>query len=391
MTAQWKTAQIGNLLIRSDEVGELLPDGEYREVTVRLWGNGVVERGRVLGAEVAGNRRFVASAGQFIVSRIDARNGAMGIVPMELDGAIVTNDFPLFNLRTDRLLPGFLGWLCRTHGFVELCQRASEGTTNRVRLKEERFLSLEIPLPPLPEQRRIVARIEELAAQIQKARTLRQQAAEEAETLLVAMAHRADLDSSAKERGGWKYKPLSDLIRFTDDSHRVRPDRSYPNLGIYSFGRGLFHKPPIDGLATSATSLRRVKAGQFIYSRLFAFEGAYGMVTSEFDGVFVSNEYPTFDCDPAQIRAEFLAAYFRPAHVWKTVAVGSKGLGDRRQRVQPAQVLAHKVWIPPMVWQNRLAQARVEVDALKHLQAESAAELDALLPAILDKAFKGEL
>ena len=45
-------------------------------------------------------------------------------------------------------------------------------------------------------------------------------------------------------------------------------------------------------------SLRRVKEGQFIYSRLFAFEGAYGMVTKEFDGAFVSQEYPTFKCDP---------------------------------------------------------------------------------------------
>jgi hypothetical protein len=34
---------------------------------------------------------------------------------------------------------------------------------------------------------------------------------------------------------------------------------------------------------------------------------------------------------------------------------------------------------------------RTEVDALKRLQAETAAELDALLPAILDRAFKGRL
>ena len=115
------------------------------------------------------------------------------------------------------------------------------------------------------------------------------------------------------------------------------------------------------------------------------------MVTSEFDGVFVSQEYPTFDCNPCYIRAEFLAAYFKPAHVWKTVATGSKGLGDRRQRVQPAQVLEHELWLPPITWQNRLAEVQAEVDALERLQAETAAELDALLPAILERAFKGEL
>jgi hypothetical protein len=107
-------------------------------VTVRLWGNGVTERGRVLGAEVSG-RRFRARSGQFIASRIDARNGAMGLVPESLEGAIVTHDFPLFDLDRTRLEPAFLGWLCRTGGFVDLCRRASEGTTDRVRLKEAEF------------------------------------------------------------------------------------------------------------------------------------------------------------------------------------------------------------------------------------------------------------
>ncbi|MCI0535335.1 MAG: hypothetical protein L0Z50_08905 [Verrucomicrobiales bacterium] len=187
----------------------------------------------------------------------------------------------------------------------------------------------------------------------------------------------------------WPKASLGELLRLERRRVKVEPEKLYQEIGIYCFGRGLFHKPPIDGLATSAAALRRVKAGQFIYSRLFAFEGAYGIVTSEFDAAFVSREYPTFDCNPDHVRAEFLAAYFKPNHVWKDVAQGSKGLGDRRQRVQPAQVLAYEVWLPPITWQNRLAEVRTEVDALKRLQAETAAELDALLPAILERAFKG--
>jgi len=55
------------------------------------------------------------------------------------------------------------------------------------------------------------------------------------------------------------------------------------------------------------------------------------------------------------------------------------------------------LWIcfPPLPEQRRivaeLAALQAEVDALERLQAETAAELDALLPSILDKAFKGEL
>lgn len=76
----WPKVRLGEVLRRSQETIEPQADGEYREITVRLWGNGVVERGRVLGASLSG-RRFVAQAGQFIASCIDARNDAMGLVP----------------------------------------------------------------------------------------------------------------------------------------------------------------------------------------------------------------------------------------------------------------------------------------------------------------------
>ena len=102
MSKPWFKVGLGEVLRRSEIAVEPKADTEYREITVRLWGNGVVERGRVLGASLSG-RRFVAHAGQFIASRIDARNGAMRLVPESLDEALVTNDFPLFNLNPERI------------------------------------------------------------------------------------------------------------------------------------------------------------------------------------------------------------------------------------------------------------------------------------------------
>jgi type I restriction enzyme S subunit len=391
MSNSWPQAALGEVLTKLEEWTDINPTDTYNEITVRLWGKGVTLRREVEGSEIASGRRLVARAGQFILSRIDARNGALGLVPDSLDGAVVSNDFPLFTPNPSRLLPAFLDWMSKTRSFVEICKAASEGTTNRVRLQEDRFFRMTIPLPPVPEQRRIVARIEELAAKLNEARGLRQKSVNEAERMLVCMAHRYDLADATKTQQGWRRIQLGDVMDCVDDSLRVQADRSFPNLGIYSFGRGLFHKAPIDGALTSALTLRRVRKGQFIYSRLFAFEGAYAFVGNDFDGYFVSNEYPTFECHPNQARAEFVAGYFKSPFVWKEVAAGSKGLGDRRQRVQPERILSHKIWLPPMEWQNRIAQVQMQVDALKNIQAQTAAELDALLPSILDKAFKGEL
>jgi type I restriction enzyme S subunit len=132
---------------KSEEWIDLRPDEQYRQVTVKMWGQGVVLRNEVAGTEIAATRRMVVRPQQFILSRIDARNGALGLVPHTLDGAIVSNDFPAFNLNTRRILPEFLDWMSKTRSFVELCKAASEGTTNRVRLQEDRLLSLTISLP----------------------------------------------------------------------------------------------------------------------------------------------------------------------------------------------------------------------------------------------------
>ena len=119
-------------------------------MTIKLWGQGVVLRDEVAGSSIAGAKRFVVRPQQFILSRIDARNGAFGLVPDFLNGAVVSNDFPAFTPDSSRFLPDFLGWMSKTRGFVDLCRAASEGTTNRVRLKESLFMATKIPLPHSP-------------------------------------------------------------------------------------------------------------------------------------------------------------------------------------------------------------------------------------------------
>jgi len=106
----------------------------------------------------------------------------------------------------------------------------------------------------------------------------------------------------------------------------------------------------------------------------------YALVTPEFDGAFVSNEYPTFDCDPDSIRPEFLVAYTLPQKVWSDLARGSKGLGHRRQRLQPRELLAHELWLPPIAWQHKLAEIYNRVEASRKDRERVKEEIDALLP-----------
>lgn len=380
MSSKWPKVRVGELLQRSDETIEPLADTEYCEITVRLWGNGVVERRRVVGAQLPG-RRFLARAGQFITSRIDARNGAMGLVPPSLDGALVTSDFPLFNLNIERLEPGFLGWLCRTSGFVELCQRASEGTTNRVRLKEERFHALEIALPPLAEQKRIVARIEQLNSHIYEARTLRQQAVEEAEALVTSVHINL---------AGERTKKLAEILRLDEDAELVNATGSYPQVGVRSFGGGLFSKGAVEGTGTTYRAFNRLYDGAVVLSQVKGWEGAVAVSPTELTGWFVSPEYRTFRCISSEARPQYMAALVRTEWFWSKLSSATRGVGARRERTRPEQFLSIELPMPDICQQRRGETLFAEIDALKRFQIETSAQLDALLPSVLSRAFAGE-
>jgi type I restriction enzyme S subunit len=140
------------------------------------------------------------------------------------------------------------------------------------------------------------------------------------------------------------------------EPHAVEAERRYPNIGIYSFGRGTFAKPPIEAATTSASTLYRIRAGQVIYSRLFAFEGAYASVPAHQDGMFVSNEFPTFTVDGSQADPAYVAWLFRWRETWRALRQGAVGMGDRRQRVHPDRILAHQIVLPPLVKQSRIVE-----------------------------------
>lgn len=184
---------------------------------------------------------------------------------------------------------------------------------------------------------------------------------------------------------------MGKIISISKSEELVIPDGVYPNFGLYNFAKGTFEKEPIQGILTSAKTLTRVKKQQFIYNRLFAFEGAYAMVPTEFDGYYVSNEYPIFDCNLNYVKPEFLFAYFKSPNVWRQLAKESTGLGHRRQRVKQDKILLHRLSLPPLDWQIRIINVYYKRQDLVNDQQRTTQEINALLPAILDRAFKGEL
>jgi restriction endonuclease S subunit len=158
-TKKYPMARIGAFLVKSKDIIEVEDDVEYKQVTIKINNGGVVPRNNgeaILGSKIGTKRQHVVHTGQFIMSKIDARNGAYGIVPAELEGAIVTNDFPVFDVDAEKIIPQFLVLVSTTEKFIEFARKCSSGTTNRKRIDIDAFLNQKIPLPSIEEQERIL-------------------------------------------------------------------------------------------------------------------------------------------------------------------------------------------------------------------------------------------
>ncbi len=171
------------------------------------------------------------------------------------------------------------------------------------------------------------------------------------------------------------------------DPVRVEPESKYPVIGVFGFGRGPIDRPSVSGSEISAGTLYRVRGGQFIYSRLKAFEGAYTVVPDTFDGRFASNEFPTFDIDESLAIPRYLSWLFREPRIWRDIASQSKGIGARRERVHPEQVLAFRAPLPPLEEQRRIVARLDRVAVLVERRRQESAAAEADMQALLSKAF----
>ncbi len=383
MIKSYPMVPLSKLLIRSEERAEIDPSKQYRHVTVRLWGKGVDLRTQVAGADVAASKQFIVRTNQFILSKIDARNGAFGLIPDSLDGAIVSSDFPIFTLNHPRILPEFLNWMSKTPGFVDLCKAASEGTTNRVRLKIDRFLATEIPLPPIEEQGRIVARIEELAAKIEEARGLR--------AIINSDIYRTLLSAYNTIIKDAKHLPMRDVAPLERRSIEVKPEEEYFELGIRSFGKGTFHKPSIMGASLGTKRIFSIEEGDLLFNIVFAWEGAVAVAKPEDRGRVGSHRFLT--CVPKKDLATsfFLCFHFLTDEGLQRLLDASPGSAGRNRTLGIKALEEIQVPIPPLEKQQWFDSFQEKFNRVRHFHSETSAELDALLPSVLDKAFKGEL
>lgn len=386
MTAE--RVRVGDVLVLHRRAVEVKPDTEYREVGVRSFGRGIFPKEPIAGTDLGSKRVFRIEPGDLVISNVFAWEGAIAVASEAEEGMIGSHRFMTFRPKDDRVDTAWISWFFLSEPGLELIRRASPGSAGRNRtLAIERFEALEIPLPPIDEQRRVARQLDAVAHAANVVADLTRRAQELSDALEVSLSARPDLDERARLWAGWENVALSSVMVQADNKVKVEPGNAYLNLGILSYGRGVFEKPDIDGSRTSAAVLNQVRGGQFIYSRLFAFEGAYAYVPADFDGRFVSNEFPTFDPNPDRLDARWLANCLRSPSRWAELRGSSKGLGVRRQRVAVEAILSYRIWLPPIETQKSMVAAIERIESIQTARVDVDRRTAALVPAELNRAF----
>jgi hypothetical protein len=125
-----------------------------RLLTIRF--DGSVEARETVRRDSIKGRLFRAHSGDVVFSKIDVRNGAIGLLPRVIDNACVTSEFPVYSVDMTRIDPVYVTLLFRTNVFRALLSSMISGASGRKRIQPAQLENVRVPIPPLPLQKTIL-------------------------------------------------------------------------------------------------------------------------------------------------------------------------------------------------------------------------------------------
>ena len=264
----------------------------------------------------------------------------------------------------------------------ELLVPLMQGTAN-VSLKEKDIAKMEISLPPIDKQRRVVATLSRVSDAVSVVRNLRLDQERDIKGLLGGTFGKIAADALCR--------PLDEVAPLVRRPITVESNEMYAELGVRSFGKGTFHKPSLSGLEIGTKRIFQIQPGDLVFSNVFAWEGAIAVARQEDAGRVGSHRFITCVANPAIATAEFLCFYFLTDEGLERIGKASPGGAGRNRTLGITALERIPVPVPSIDAQRKFGELLAKVGMLRKLQAEADASLDALLRSVLSKAFAREL
>lgn len=204
IAAAKEASQLCGSIMRSDKHAQLVPMRElvrlrspdvtvepteiYQFAGVYSFGRGVFRSQAKSGSQFAYPKLTRIRSGDFTYPKLMAWEGALGIVPPECDGCVVSTEFPVFDVIEERVLPEVLDTYFRTPAIWPELSGASTGTNvRRRRLNPTDFLNYKLPLP----SRSVQQQVRKVKAELREVERLRERATIELDALMPSILSKA--------------------------------------------------------------------------------------------------------------------------------------------------------------------------------------------------------
>ncbi|WP_369017263.1 restriction endonuclease subunit S [Thermatribacter velox] len=288
---------------------------------------------------------------------------------------------------TDAVISEWVWLFVRREDFRKAAKAAFRGGVGQQRVPAEFLREALIPLPPLSEQRRIVARIEKLMSRIREVRRLREEARKDAERLWQSILTQTLPRPGSDLPSGWRWVKLGEVCQVV--MGQSPPSSSYNKDGIglpFFQGKadfGEIHPTP----RVWCTEPKKIAEAGDILISVRAPVGPTNVAESR---CCIGRGLAAIRVD-SEIESTFLLFYLRSIENM----LATSGYGSTFNAITKRELISLKIPLPPLHEQRRivahLEAVQEKIHALKAAQAETEEEFKRLEQSILDKAFRGEL
>lgn len=402
MAVEWERVRVGDVAPLVRRPVEAIADKTYREIGIRSFGKGVFHKAPTTGLEIGSKRVFAVEPGDLLFNIVFAWEGAVAVATEAERGMIGSHRFLTCVTDKKRADARYLNyWFRRREGRDQLLWASPGGAGRNRTLGIDKLSALEVPLPPIEEQRRIVARIDVLAAKIAEARGLRVDA--EQSTIGVMMAFEREVWPQSSLEGAPSLNDLTTYLSRGRQSEQGESDHfliktQHVQMGAYvktamRLAEHVASRVRSDAIAQDGDILIACSAAGCL-GRVARFSDP-GKIASTDTHIAIAR------ANSEKVDPDYLYRYLIGAQGQLQLRSRERGdwqrdkVGFRLTELNVADMRRVPVPLPKRDEQRRIVAEldalQSKVDAVRRLQAETAAELDALLPAILDRAFKGEL
>ena len=322
---------------------------------------------------------FRAEAGDLIYSKIDCRNGAIGIVPSEFPRIAVTSEFPVYRLLMDKVVPEYIFLLFQTRHFLNVINGMISGASGRKRVQPEELEGVRVPIPPRPVQEAIVDHWRQAQPGLEMAQAELDAASSNLNAWIfsrtkVELIHRPWLALDWRNLHRWDVKTARaaafrlahpEFVPFSSYAEeatemvkpRLEPEHEWPVYGVNN-KEGVFFSHKQRGSEFNAP-YKRICKDWFFHNPTRSAVGSLGHVPEVPEDAITSPEYQIWrlrDLGRESLLPGFVAVLIRTK--WFVEVIQFHRVGAVKQRLYVENLLEMPVPRFPRDLQERIASAR---------------------------------